>query len=87
MTSQRSTNEPDPHELLGEPQTVLHENEPYLDPQLEEIQRITAGGPPRKADYAAMPKPIRLFGYFFSAAVVVMALFSLYFILFHRSGQ
>ncbi|WP_438431628.1 hypothetical protein [Gorillibacterium sp. sgz500922] len=55
----------------------------YSDPQLAELQRITAGGPPRKADYAAMPMPVRLFGYFFTTALAAMALFALFRWLFH----
>ncbi|MNP32505.1 hypothetical protein D3C76_1256880 [compost metagenome] len=44
---------------------------------IEEAQRIEGGGPPQKVDLQSLPKPIRMFGYFFIAMMIVMVVFAI----------
>ena len=40
---------------------------------MEEAQRIEGGGSPKRIDFNDLPKPIRVFGYFFIGALILMA--------------
>lgn len=61
----RHATQPEPL-LPTQENTIIHE-------ELLPIQRIEGGGPPKRADFNTLPKPIRYFGYFLVAAAVVMA--------------
>lgn len=44
---------------------------------IEEAQRIEGGGPPKKVDFKSLPKPIRIFGYFFITMMIIMVVFAI----------
>jgi hypothetical protein len=44
----------------------------YIDENLRSIQQIEGGGPIRKVDLRTMPRPLRIFGYFFISVIVLM---------------
>lgn len=45
--------------------------------EIEAMQRITGMGTPKKVHLSDLPKPIRIFAYFFFGSVVVMFIFAL----------
>ncbi|WP_337102870.1 hypothetical protein [Paenibacillus sp. YIM B09110] len=44
----------------------------YVDENLRSIQQIEGGGPIRKVDLGTLPRPLRIFGYFFISVIVLM---------------
>lgn len=54
----------------------------YIDDQMLPMQRIEGGGPIKKIDLSTMPKPLRIFGYFFFACMIIMLLATLFVSLF-----
>jgi hypothetical protein len=50
----------------------LYNTEYYVDENLRSIQNIESGGPMRKIDLNSMPRPLRIFGYCFVTALVLM---------------
>jgi hypothetical protein len=44
---------------------------------IEDAQRIEGGGPPKKVDFKSLPKPIRIFGYFFITMMIIMFVFAI----------
>lgn len=45
-------------------------------PHLEAAQRIEGGAPPQKVILRNLPAPVRFFGYFFMAVMLVMLVFT-----------
>jgi hypothetical protein len=48
----------------------------------EEAQRIEGGGRPNKVFFKQLPKPIRIFGYFFIGAMLIIFVFAIIMTLF-----
>jgi hypothetical protein len=64
------------HETQGERSHTSDERETIV-PEIEQIQRIEGGGPPRKVIMNHLPLPIRIFAYFVISSVVFMAVFGI----------
>lgn len=73
-------------------QSTLHETtppreaapeQPYINPQLEQLARIETGGVPRKVNMRHLPKWLRVFGYFLIAFLLVEMLLGIYSSLTH----
>lgn len=82
MSNDDSRQNNDLHESLSDQKVIGSESQAYIDPHLSELQNITSGGPPKKADLHSMPRAVRYFGYFFISIMVIMVFFALYFNLF-----
>lgn len=65
------------HETQPDEKPIVNNGELVGDERLREIQNIEGGGPLKKVDWKAMPKPVRVFGYFFVACVVLMGIFGI----------
>ncbi|WP_442600732.1 hypothetical protein [Paenibacillus sp. KN14-4R] len=50
---------------------------PQINSMIEEAQRSEGGGPPKKVNFKSMPKPIRIFGYFFIVVMILMVVFAI----------
>lgn len=61
------------HETQPPREQVHHPADHYVDEQLYPLQNAEGGGPIRKADLSAMPRPIRFIGYFIVTAAVIVA--------------
>jgi hypothetical protein len=72
--------QPNWHET--EPQHEPLPEEPYINPQLEQLTRIE-GGPPRRVYLQHMPKWLRVFGYCFIGFLLIEVLFGIYSSLTH----
>ncbi|WP_274648782.1 hypothetical protein [Paenibacillus humicola] len=55
-------------------QDNLYHNEPYVDENFRPIQNIEGGGPMKKIDFNTMPRPLKVFGYFFFAIIILMGI-------------
>ncbi|MGG4034309.1 hypothetical protein ABEV74_11500 [Paenibacillus cisolokensis] len=62
----------------SQPETERHEQQNYVDENLLPMQQIEGGGPPKKIDLKSMPRPLRIFGYFFMGTIILMVLLSLF---------
>ncbi|WP_058301406.1 hypothetical protein [Gorillibacterium timonense] len=82
MISSSSPSERKPHESQSGEKNISEESVAYVDPQLEELARITGGGPMKKTDLATMPKPLRYFGYFVMTVFILMVAIGFYFSFF-----
>ncbi|MGO4537647.1 hypothetical protein [Paenibacillus sp. 2TAB19] len=67
-------NEKNIHETQSEKQETrdVFSNVNDIDENLRSIQQIEGGGPIRKVDLRTMPRPLRIFGYFFISVIVLM---------------
>lgn len=62
------------HETQSNESEILNSTTSFIDDQLLPMQRIEGGGPPKRIDLSTMPKPLRIFGYFFFAFILIMFL-------------
>lgn len=58
----------------NETEQLKSTNSSFVDDQVLPLQRIEGGGAPKRIDLSTMPKPLRIFGYFFFAFMIVMLL-------------
>lgn len=49
----------------------LYNNDNFVDEDLRSIQNIEGGGPIKKIDLNTMPRPLKIFGYFFFSILVI----------------
>lgn len=49
----------------------LYKNDNFVDEDLRSIQNIQGGGPIKKIDLNTMPRPLKIFGYFFFSILVL----------------
>jgi hypothetical protein len=59
------------HETQPEKEN-LYNNDNYVDENLRSIQNIEGRGPMKKIDLNALPRPLKVFGYFFFSILVLM---------------
>ncbi len=50
----------------------LYNNDNYVDENLRSIQNIEGGGPMKRIDLNILPRPLKIFGYFFLTILVLM---------------
>ena len=50
----------------------LYNNDNYVDENLRSMQIIEGGGPIKKINLNTMPRPLKIFGYFFFTTLVLM---------------
>lgn len=51
------------HETQSTDKNIIEQKSTYIDEQLNPMQQIEAGGPPKKVDLQSLPVPLRYIGY------------------------
>ncbi|MNR59655.1 hypothetical protein D3C85_1809660 [compost metagenome] len=51
-------------EIQSTESIIIEQKSTYIDEQLNPMQKIEAGGSPKKVDLQSLPVPIRYIGYF-----------------------